>query len=134
MRLIAEDLGKLILRVGFAGLLLCHGVYKLQHGVDHIKGMLEANGLPPQMAYGALVGEVVAPVLMILGLFTRPAAAVMAINMVTAGYLAHRDNLLTLTHAGWALEPVAVFFLAALAVCFLGAGRFSLSRGKGWWG
>jgi putative oxidoreductase len=129
-----EDVGKLILRVGFAGLLLCHGSHKLLHGVGPIRDMLEASGLPPQMAYGSLVGEVAAPVLVLVGLFTRPAAAVMALSMVTAGYLAFRDKLLTLTPVGaWALEPVAVFFLGSLAICFLGAGRFSLSRGKGRW-
>jgi putative oxidoreductase len=135
MGLQIEDVGKLILRVGFAGLLLCHGIHKLLHGVGPVMDQLEASGLPRPMAYGSLVGEVVAPVLVLLGLFTRPAAAIMALTMVTAGYVAFRDQLFTLTPVGaWALEPVAVFFLGSLAVCFLGAGRFSLSRGKSWWG
>ena len=129
-----EDVGKLILRVGFAGLLLFHGIHKLLHGVDPIMDLLEAHGFPRLMAYGTLVGEIVAPVLVLVGKFTRLAAAVMALTMVTAGYLAFRDKLLTLTPVGaWALEPVAVFFLGSLAICFLGAGRFSLSRGKGRW-
>jgi putative oxidoreductase len=135
MGLTIEDVGKLILRVGFAGLLLCHGIHKLLYGVDPVMDQLEASGLPRLMAYGSLVGEVAAPLLVLVGLFTRPAAAVMALTMVTAGFVAFRDKLFELTPVGaWALEPVAVFFVGSLAICLLGAGRFSLSRGKGrWW-
>lgn len=56
-----EDAGKLLLRLAVGGLMLFHGLHKLIDGVDGISGMLVAKGLPGFIAYGVLVGEVVAP-------------------------------------------------------------------------
>ncbi|WP_323129421.1 DoxX family protein, partial [Klebsiella pneumoniae] len=44
------------------------------------RGLLAAQGLPGFIAYGVLVGEVVAPCLLILGVLTRPAALVLALD------------------------------------------------------
>ena len=59
-RLSHDDAGKLLLRLAVGGLMLFHGIHKLIDGVDGISGMLAAQGLPGFIAYGVLVGEVVA--------------------------------------------------------------------------
>jgi putative oxidoreductase len=46
--------------------------------------MLVEKGLPGFIAYGVLIGEVVAPIL-IIRVFTRPAALVLAFTMVWRG-------------------------------------------------
>jgi putative oxidoreductase len=46
--------------------------------------LLVEKGLPGFIAYGVLIGEVVAPILIILGFLTRPAALVLAFTMVVA--------------------------------------------------
>lgn len=76
------DAGKLALRLTFGGLMLFHGVAKIQHGVGWIAGALQEQGLPAFIAYGVFVGEILAPILIILGLFTRPAALVYAFTLV----------------------------------------------------
>jgi putative oxidoreductase len=127
----AENLGKLLLRVTVAGLMLFHGISKLMHGLDPITGMLEAKGLPVFMAYGAYVGEVVAPVLMIVGFKTRFAAAALAFNMVTAIGLAHASDFFSMNpYGGWTVELPMFFLLGAVCVVLLGAGRMSLD-GRG---
>ena len=63
----SEDLGKLLLRVTVGGLMLFHGLFKLTHGIDFISGMLHDIGAPVGLAYGVYMGEVIRPVLMILG-------------------------------------------------------------------
>ena len=82
-----EDAGKLLLRLAVGGLMLFHGLHKLIDGVDGISGMLVAKGLPGFIAYGVLVGEVVAPCLLILGVLTRPAALVLAFTMAQVRHL-----------------------------------------------
>jgi putative oxidoreductase len=62
-----DDVGKLLLRLAVGGLMLFHGLHKLFEG-DGISGMLVAKGLPGFIAYGVLIGEVVAPCLIILGI------------------------------------------------------------------
>lgn len=79
-----DDFGKLLLRLAVGGLMLFHGLHKLFGGVGFISGMLVEKGLPGFIAYGVLVGEVVAPVLIVLGILTRPAALVLAFTMIVA--------------------------------------------------
>jgi putative oxidoreductase len=127
MRASSEDLGKLLLRVTVGGLMLFHGIAKLQHGVGFIEGMLEGKGLPAFLAYGAYVGEVIAPLLLLVGFQTRIAGAVLAFNMVTAIGLAHANQLFDLNaHGGWAIELAAFFLLGGLCIALLGSGRFAL--------
>lgn len=124
--------GKLLLRVLIGALMLFHGIAKLQAGVDPIMGMLAKQGLPGELAYLAYVGEIVAPALMIIGLWTRPAALLVAANMIVAVWLAHMPDLLLINeHGGWALELQAMYLFGALAVALLGAGRYSAGGSLG---
>ncbi|WP_313176769.1 DoxX family protein [Massilia sp.] len=122
-----DDAGKLLLRAVLAILLLFHGVSKLSGGIGFITGMLQGLGLPAFLGYGVYVGEVVAPLLILVGLYTRPAALVVAINMVVALLLVHTGQFFTLGDTGgWALELQGMYLGGALAVALLGAGRYSL--------
>jgi putative oxidoreductase len=128
----SEDLGKLILRVTLAVLILLHGVAKLSGGIGHIAGLLEKNGLPGALAYLVFVGEVLAPLLLLIGAWTRLAALVVAGNMVVAIALVHMGELFLLTkNGGWALELQGMFLFSAIAIVFLGAGRYSLGGVNG---
>ena len=124
-----QDLGKFVLRVTLGLLVLLHGIAKITGGIDPIVGMVQGAGLPAFFAYGAYIGEVVAPVLLIVGFQTRIAAILVAINMLFALGLAHADQLFTLNQGGaWALELQGMFLFTAIAIALLGGGRFSLDR------
>lgn len=123
----SEDTGKLILRLALGLLILLHGVSKIIGGIDPIVGLVVKAGLPASVAYLVYIGEVVAPVMMIVGVWTRAAGVVIAINMVVAVMLAHAHQVFTMSKTGgWALELQGMFFFAALAVALLGAGRLSM--------
>jgi putative oxidoreductase len=128
----ASDAGKLILRVSLGVLVLLHGIGKIASGVAPILGMMADVGLPPPLGYLVYVGEVLAPLLLIVGFWTRPAALIVAINMIVAVALVHSGQLFQLGKNGnWALELQGIFFFAAIAVALLGAGRFSLGSSTG---
>ena len=128
-----DDVGKLLLRLAVGGLMLFHGLHKLFAGVDGISGMLVAKGLPGFIAYGVLVGEVVAPCLLILGILTRPAALVLAFTMIVAWLMVGMGETLALDKVGaWAIESLVYFFIGSLAVACLGAGRFSVAGNSVW--
>lgn len=123
----SEDAGKLVLRVTVGALVLLHGIAKMSGGVDGIVGMAAQAGLPGVFGYLVYVGEVLAPALLILGMFTRPAALIVVINMLFVFYLAHMHQIFALGKSGgWALELQGMFLFGALAVALLGAGRYSL--------
>ncbi len=64
-----HDLGLLVLRLSIGGLLLFHGIHKAIFGIDAIGVMLEQLGLPAFIAYGAMLCETVAPVMIVVGLW-----------------------------------------------------------------
>ena len=124
-----HDIGKLILRVALGVLILLHGIAKLRFGLDPIEGMLQSHGLPSYLAYGALAGEVLAPVLLILGWYARIGALLVAINMLFAFALAHMGQLTQLNgQGGWALELQGMFLASALALALLGPGRHAVNQ------
>ena len=124
-----QDLGKLVLRIVLGVLILLHGISKLRHGLGAIEGMVTAHGLPAFVAYGVLVGEVLAPLLLLLGWFSRVGAALVAVNMLFAFGLAHMGQLAQLNEqGGWALELQGMYLAAALALALLGPGRYAINQ------
>ncbi|MET0964000.1 MAG: DoxX family protein [Noviherbaspirillum sp.] len=129
-----DDSGKLVLRATLAILVLFHGVSKLVGGVDPIMGMLAKAGLPSSLAFLVYVGEVIAPLMILFGIWARLGAVIVAINMIVAVALAHGSQIFTMGKTGgWALELQGFFFFTAVAVALLGAGRYSMGGKSGKW-
>lgn len=123
-----SDLGKLILRLALGVLVLLHGIAKLRGGLPGIEGMLAGHGLPTFLAYGALLGEVLGPLLLIAGFYARIGALLIAINMLCALALVHLGQLGQLNDQGaWALELQGMFLASAIALALLGPGRHSVN-------
>lgn len=128
-----EELGKLVVRLGVGGLLLLHGVHKLLTGIAPIKALVVAAHMPDLIAYGVYLGEIVGPILVILGLFSRVGGLLIVIDMLAAILLAGMSGLLKLNEfGGYALELELFFLLGGLSVTLLGAGRLSLNIGGRW--
>jgi len=128
------DAGKLVLRLSLGILILLHGIAKITGGVGPILGMVAKAGLPEAFGYLVYIGEVVAPILLIAGVWTRAAAIVIAINMVVAVALVHSQQILSLSkNGGWELELQGMFLFTAVAIALLGAGRLSVGGIGGRW-
>ncbi len=109
------------------------GILFLQHGLQKMFGLLGGfMGTPgataPLMSQMGLAGvlEVVGGTLIILGLFTRPVALVLMLQMVAAYFIAH------LPQGGWPIqnggEPALLFLLVFAFLAANGAGALSLDR------
>lgn len=126
-------IGLFIFRVSLAVLMLFHGLHKLANGLAGIEKMLSNAGLPTILAYGVYLGEIVAPIMMLIGYRTRLAALVFASVMVVAFLLAHPDKFFALGKAGaWAIETIALFFFGGLGLVFTGGGRYAVSTRHKW--
>ena len=128
---LSPDTGRLILRLCVGGLMLFHGVAKIMHpaSLDFISGMLTANNLPVFLAYAVYIGEVVAPLMVIVGYQARLGGLLIAINMLFALFLAHTGDFFSLSeHGGSAIELQLFYLLSATAVVFLGSGRLAFKQ------
>jgi len=129
------DAGKLILRLAVAILLAFHGFSKLRHGTAWIAGPLQAHHLPTFLSYGVYLAEVAAPILLVVGIFSRPAALVIAFELSMALYLVVGPKTFAITPqtGGLGGELQLLYIFSALAIVFLGSGRLALSKGRGRW-
>lgn len=122
-----DDLGKLIVRLCVGGLMLFHGVNKITNGVSGIEGFMESHGLPTLFAYGAYIGEVLAPLMIIVGYQVRIAAALEAFTMLVAIYVATGFEIFTLdNHGAWVIELHLLYMLPCIALIFMGGGRYGV--------
>ncbi len=123
------DVGKLILRLTLGLLMLLHGIGKLDSGVGWISAELASHNLPGFLAYGVFIGEIVAPLMVLLGFHTRVGAVLIAGNMVVAIVLVHMGEVFALSkNGGWALELQGFFLFTAVALFFLGAGKYAMKN------
>jgi putative oxidoreductase len=123
-----DGIGKLILRIALGVMVLMHGITKLTGGIDFITQTVTSAGLPAFFAYGVYVGEVVAPLLLIFGWYSRIAAVVIGINMLFAIGLVHGAELSSLNQSGgWALELQGMFLFTAVALALMGPGHYRIN-------
>ena len=124
----SEDIGKLLLRLSVGILMLFHGVSKLRNleTLGFIKNKLTMFSMPELLAYGVFLGEIVAPLLVIIGIYARFGGFIIFINMLFAIVLVHSNDLFALTdHGGWRLELQGLFLFGSLVIALIGSGRIA---------
>ena len=121
------DMAKLLLRVSAGGLMMFHGIHKLTHGIGGIKSMVVNAGIPELFAYGVYVGELIAPLFIILGLYARVAAAVMGVNMLVAIWLAFGFSIGLDKNGGLLIETPLLYLAMSLLIVLLGSGKYAIN-------
>ncbi|MGZ5050596.1 MAG: DoxX family protein [Methylobacter sp.] len=121
----------LILRAPVGLILTAHGSQKLfawfgGYGLDGTGQWMASVGLNPGYLMALLAGsaEFFGGVALMLGLLTRPAAAVNAITMLVALFWVHWGNGFFLTSKG--IEYALALSAATAALIVIGGGRYSL--------
>src|SRR5882672_3308570 len=132
---IREDFAKLVLRVTVGVLILLH-TWAVINGELAIRDTLTRWGMPVELAWTAVIFEGIAPIMVILGVYSRIGAWMMTFWMAMAFLLAHIDTghifQLAESGVGWRVEGPFFFLALSLAVALQGAGRFGLNIGGKW--
>ncbi len=125
-----ENTGKLILRIVLGVLILMHGISKLRNGIGWMDGALANAGLPAFLKYGVYVGEVLAPLAVIAGWYSRIGAWLIAVNMLFALGLVHGAELFAINpdSGGLAIELQYMYFFTAIALALIGPGRYAVNQ------
>ena len=123
----------LILRVGLGLALIPHGAQKLfgwfgGYGLQGTGQWMESIGLQPGLLMAALAGgaEFFGGLALLLGVLTRPAAALTAFTMLVAIFSVHWSSGFFLSNGGY--EYGFVLLIASVSLLVSGGGRFSLDR------
>lgn len=123
----------LILRAPIGLILAAHGAQKLfawfgGYGLDGTGQWMASIGLTPGYLMAVLAGsaEFFGGLALLLGLFTRPAAVVVAFAMLIAIFSVHIGNGLFLANNGY--EYGLTLFVVMAAIAVQGGGRFSIDN------
>ncbi|NHA66510.1 DoxX family protein [Phycicoccus flavus] len=127
------DLGMLLIRLALGPMLVVHGYNKVWGGggLDGTAGWFEGLGLRPGWLHARLGAgtELVAGVLVTLGLLTGLASTAFVGLMTVAALTDHRGKGFFVFKGGW--EYVAVVAVLAVALAVLGPGAWSLDAALG---
>ncbi|TNE78889.1 MAG: DoxX family protein [Bacteroidetes bacterium] len=127
------DLGLLLLRLALGITMLFYGINKLLYGADFIRTALTDMGLPGIFYYGVFVGEIIAPLLLLLGYKTRIAALIFSFNMLCALLMMKMGLFFSLNNSGgWAIDLIVIYILGGLVLYFTGSGKYALSSKSAW--
>ena len=82
------------------------------------------------MAYSSYVGEVVAPIMIILGIFSRIGALLVIGTSLTIMYAYNGlGNLLELTNVGGFKAEILYLYIAlSLCIIFSGSGKYAIRK------
>lgn len=128
-----QHIGLLILRISIALTMLVYGITKLIFGIDFITSLLNQYGLPSFIGYGVFIGEILAPILIIIGYRTKLVGLVFAINCFVAIVMVQLPNLLKLNESGgWAIGLIFIYMMFGITLFFTGAGKYALSIKNKW--
>ena len=120
-----QPLALLVLRVCLAIIFVYHGYPKLVHANAGMREFFVMHGLPGYLVTVAGILEGFGALLLVLGLFTRPVALLLAIEMGVAIWKVHSG------HGSMAVKEYE-FPLAMGAACFalatVGAGAVSMDH------
>jgi putative oxidoreductase len=125
---INPDIGILILRITLGGLLFLHGIHKISAGIENQMQLLSNNGMPGQLMYFVYISEVLAPVLLVLGVFTRISALTIIVTMITILFVIPAPLLELDNHGASTIELQILYLLIPVALFFTGPGRYRLKN------
>lgn len=118
-----NDVALAILRIGFSGMLLTHGIPKINILLENPSGFADPLGVGNVVSLIlALLGEVVAPIFIILGLKTRIAAILPLATMAVAAFVVHAQDSFAIK------EKALLYLIGFVVIALLGPGRYSVDK------
>ena len=124
------DLGLLFMRLDLGICLFMHGFGKILHGVGGVKSILVGAGLPGFLAYFAYLGEVLAPIMIAIGFYSRVGGVlVFGSSLVILYSFYGLSNLLELTNVnGFKAELIYLYIAISLCVISSGSGKYAIKQ------
>jgi len=118
-----HNVGLLLLRIGFSGMMLTHGIPKLLKMISGDFSFGDPIGIGETATLVlAVLCEVFFPILIIIGFKTRLASIPVIITMAVAAFVVHAADPLGTK------EKAILFLIGFIAIALLGAGKYSVDK------
>lgn len=122
-----------LFRISIPFTMLIYGIDKITNGTGFIGSLLDAYNLPSFLVYGVFIGEIIAPIMLLLGYRSRLAGLLFAFNCLLAILMAQVQYFFTLNqYGGWTLDLLFIYLVAGVAFYFSGAGKHAISTSHAW--
>ena len=120
---IYNNIALLLLRIGFGGMMLTHGLPKLQKLLSGDMSFGDPIGIGgPASLMLAVLCEVLFPILIIIGFKTRLSSIPVIITMVIAAFIVHAADPFGVK------EKAILFLIGFIAIALLGPGKYSVDK------
>ena len=119
------DLALVFFRISISGMMLVHGIPKIERLFSSPIEFGDPIGVGPTLSLVlTLIGEVIAPILIIIGFKTKLAAIPAAITMFVAAFVVHLQD-------DFGTKEKALLYLVCFIVIFLaGPGKYAIDNKK----
>ncbi len=118
-----NNLALAVLRVSFSGILLTHGIPKISMLFENPGAFPDPIGIGSTVTLIlAILTEVVAPILIIIGFKTKIAAITVVATMAAAAFVVHAQDSFGVK------EKALLFMFGFIVIALAGAGKYSVDR------
>lgn len=123
-----KDCAPLILRVVTGAIFAMHGYQKFTGGVAKTAGFLDSLGFPAATAFAGILiaAELLGGIALMLGLFTRPVAKILAIVAIVALFTVHASKGFFISQGGY--EFILLILAASISIMITGPGKWALDN------
>ncbi|MBE2984889.1 DoxX family protein [Campylobacter sp. RM9344] len=122
------NLGLLFIRLGLGICLFLHGFHKITNGIGGVKAILVKSGLSEILAYGVYFGEVLAPLMLIIGFYSRISASIIIATSLFIIYAAYPNPLEITNYGGFKAEILYLYICMAFCIVFCGSGKYAVKQ------
>jgi putative oxidoreductase len=123
-----QPIALLMMRLALGAIMVAHGYHKVFGGLHHHAQMVASLGLPAWLGYISAFTEFFGGLLILIGLFTRPAAFLIFIDLFVAIWKVHLRNGLIGTPDRPGYEFALAVAALAFAIIFFGGGPISIDH------
>ena len=123
-----QPLALLAMRLALGAIMVAHGYHKVFGGLHHHAQMVAGLGLPSWLGYVSAFAEFFGGLMILVGFFTRAAAAAIFIDLFVAIWKVHLHNGLIGTSDRPGYEFALAAAALAFALIFFGGGPIGLDH------
>lgn len=122
-----DDLGKLLLRVAVAIIMIFYGIFRFKNNLGIFHEVIISMGLPSFFEYTTYLRDFFVPIMLLTGIRVRLASLFVIVTMSFAVFKHNYSEPIVLNDVNLISIDLQVFYIvAAMAILFLGAGKYAI--------